>query len=361
MRRAAEIVLTEEERATLVKWSKGRSTPARLVQRARIILAAASGMLSQDIARELGLPAKTVCKWRTRFAQARLAGIERDAPRGGRQPSVRSRVEAEIIRRTTTEKPRKGQVWSTRSMAAEVGVSQSTVNRVWRDNGLKPHLTRTFKVSTDPLFVEKLVDIVGLYMNPPVNAVVFSADEKSQIQALDRTQKSLPMFPGRLKTLTHDYKRNGTITLFAAIEMATGKIIAQCHPKHRHQEWLKFLKQVEASVPPNLEIHIIVDNYATHTHPAVRAWLAKHPRIHLHFTPTSSSWLNLIERWFGEITREAIRPGTFRSVDALIAVIMDYIAACNATPKPLIWAKSAEAILAKVTRAKTALLNSPSA
>jgi len=361
MRRAVVIDLTEEERATLLKWSKGRSVAARLVLRAKIILHAAAGMLSKEIAVQLEIPPKTVCKWRTRFAQQRLAGIEKDAPRGGRKPSVRSQLEAEIIRKTTQEKPRKGKVWSTRKMAEAVGTSQATVNRVWRDNNLKPHLTKTFKVSNDPKFAEKLVDIVGLYLNPPENAVVFSTDEKTQIQALDRTQKSLPMFPGRLKTLTHDYKRNGTTTLFAAIEMAHGKIIAQCQPRHRHQEWLKFLKQIEASVEKGLDIHIIADNYATHKHAKVQAWLAKHPRVHMHFTPTSSSWLNLIERRFAEITREAIRPDTFRSVDELIAAIMKYVEECNADPKPLTWTKSAEAILEKVARAKAALNNSPSA
>jgi len=361
MRRAAVIELADTERAVLVKWSKGRRVAARLVMRANIILQAAAGVLSKDIAADLEIPPKTVCKWRCRFAQQRLPGIEQDAPRGGRKPSVRNQLEAEIIRKTTQDKPAKGLIWSTRKMAQAVGTSQATVNRVWRDNGLKPHLTKTFKVSNDPKFPEKLVDVVGLYLNPPENAVVFSVDEKTQIQALDRTQKSLPMFPGRLKTMTHDYKRNGTTTLFAAIEMAHGKIIAQCQPKHRHQEWLKFLKQIEASVAKGLEIHIIADNYATHKHAKVQAWLAKHPRVHMHFTPTSSSWLNLIERWFAEITREAIRPGVFRSVDELIAAILKYVEQCNADPKPLTWTKSAEAILEKVTRAKAALINSPSA
>ena len=276
MRRAVVIELTDEERTVLVKWSRGRSTPSRLVVRARIILRAAQGELSQEIAAALGILPKTVCKWRTRFAQQRLAGIERDAPRGGRKPVVRSKLEAEIIRRTTQEQPVKGKVWSTRSMAKAVGTSQSTINRVWRDNGLKPHLTRTFKVSNDPHFKEKLVDVVGLYLNPPENAVVFSVDEKSQIQALDRTQKSLPMFPGRLKTLTHDYKRNGTTTLFAAIEMAQGRIIAECHPKHRHQEWLKFLKKIEASVETGLDIHIIADNYGSPRN-RVRGWQSGYP------------------------------------------------------------------------------------
>jgi len=360
MRQAVAIELTDDERVTLTKWAKGRSTPARLVVRAQIILRAADGERSKDIAQALGSLEKTVCKWRTRFAQQRLQGIQQDAPRSGRKPSVRPQLEAEIIRRTTQEKPKKGEVWSTRSLAKAVETSQSTVHRVWRDSGLKPHLTKTFKLSNDPQFPEKLVDVVGLYLNPPENAVVFSSDEKSQIQALDRTQKSLPLFPGRLKTMTHDYKRHGTTTLFAAIELAQGKIIAECLPKHRHQEWLKFLKKIEVSVPKSLEIHIIADNYATHKHPRVKAWLAKHPRVHMHFTPTSSSWLNLIERWFAELTREAIRPGVFRSVDDLIAVIEDYVAACNADPKPLTWTKSAADILQKVARARAALNNSPS-
>jgi transposase len=260
MRVAKAIVLTDEERVTLAKWARGRSTPARLVQRAKIILAAAEGRENKDIARELGCGRRTVGTWRNRFVTDRMAGIEHDAPRGGRTPTQRARCEAEIIRRTTQETPPNATQWSTRSLAEAVGASKDTVQRVWQDNGLKPHRTKGFKVSNDPKFAEKLVDIVGLYLDPPEHALVLSCDEKSQIQALDRTQKSLPLFPGRLKTLTHDYKRNGTTTLFAAIELAEGKIISDCLPRHRHQEWIKFLKQIDAETPPELDLHLIVDN-----------------------------------------------------------------------------------------------------
>lgn len=276
MRRAPVIELTDDERATLTKWSRGKTTPARLVTRARIVLLAADGRLSKDISVELGVPQKTISKWRTRFATERLAGIEQDAPRGGRTPSVRQSKEAAVLALTTQQTPPGATHWSVRTMAQAAGVSKSTVQRVWRDNGLAPHRIKTFKVSNDKRFAEKLVDVVGLYLDPPEHALVLSCDEKSQIQALDRTQKSLPLFPGRLQTMTHDYKRNGTTTLFAAISVFDGLVISQCQPKHRHQEWLKFLKQIDAETPPELDLHLIVDNYATHKHAKVLAWLAKH-------------------------------------------------------------------------------------
>ncbi|MBC7820766.1 MAG: IS630 family transposase [Planctomycetaceae bacterium] len=299
--------------------------------------------------------------WRNRFATERLVGIERDAPRGGRTPTQRAAVEAEIIRRTTQETPANATQWSTRSLAEAIGCNDTMVHRVWRDNGLKPHLTKTFKVSNDPRFAEKLVDVVGLYLNPPEHALVLSCDEKSQIQALDRTQKSLPLFPGRLKTMTHDYKRNGTTTLFAAIELAQGKIIAECLPQHRHQEWIRFLKKIDAETPPKLDLHLIVDNYATHKHPRVLAWLKRHPRFHQHFIPTSSSWLNVIERWFRDITQNRIRNGVFRSVAELEQAIVAYIQHHNANPKTFVWTKKAEDILEKVRRARTALDKTPTA
>jgi len=361
MRIAKRVVLTDEERKTLTKWSRGRSTPARVVLRAKIVLLAADGRMNKDIAAELSTSPKTVCLWRSRFVQKRLHGIEKDAPRGGRSPDVRAKFEAEIIRKTTQEKPTNATHWSTRSMAKAVGCKQSLVSRIWRDNGLKPHLTKTFKVSNDPLFAEKLVDVVGLYLNPPERALVLSCDEKSQIQALDRTQKSLPMFPGRLGTMTHDYKRNGTTTLFAAIELAEGKIIAECMPKHRHQEWLKFLKKIDNETPSDLDLHLIVDNYATHKHSDVKKWLASHPRFHMHFTPTSSSWLNVIERWFRDLTEQRIRRGVFKSVSDLVEAIMAYIAEHNENPKTFQWTAKAEDILEKVTRAKAALDKTPSA
>jgi transposase len=360
MRVARSITLTSEERTVLTRWSRGRSTPARLVQRARIVLAAADGRENQDIAAELECTPRTVGVWRNRFADQRLAGIEKDAPRSGRTPAARAGAEAEIIRRTTQETPPNATQWSTRTMARAVGVSKDTVQRVWRDNGLQPHRTKTFKVSNDPRFAEKLVDIVGLYLNPPEHALVLSCDEKSQIQALDRTQKSLPLFPGRLKTLTHDYRRHGTTTLFAALELAEGKIIAECMSKHRHQEWIRFLKKIDAETPPDLDLHLIVDNYATHKHPKVQSWLKRHKRFHLHFTPTSSSWLNVIERWFRDITANRIRNGVFKSVVQLEQAIEDYIDHHNANPKTFVWTKKAEDILARVARAKAALDKVPS-
>lgn len=360
MRVAKQVVLTDEERKTLTKWSRGRSTPARVVLRAKIVLLAAAGRLNKDIAAELATSPKTVCLWRSRFVEQRLVGIQKDAPRGGRTPDVRAKFEAEIIRRTTQETPPNRTHWSTRLMAKAVGCKQSMVSRVWRDNGLKPHLTKTFKVSNDPQFAEKLVDVVGLYLNPPDRALVLSCDEKSQIQALDRTQRSLPMFPGRLGTMTHDYKRNGTTTLFAAIELAEGKIIAECMPKHRHQEWLKFLKRIDKETPKDLDLHLIVDNYATHKHPDVKKWLGRHKRFHMHFTPTSSSWMNVIERWFRDLTENRLRRGVFKSVPELIEAIMGYIAEHNENPTTFQWTSKAEDILEKVTRAKTALDKSPS-
>lgn len=360
MRVAVKIELTDIERSTLVQWSRGRSTPARLVQRAKIVLAAADGWENQAIAAELGCARKTVGEWRNRFAVERLAGIEQDAPRGGRRPTQRERFEAEIIRKTTQETPPNATQWSTRSLAKALGCDDMLVQRVWKDNGLKPHRVKTFKVSNDLRFAEKLVDVVGLYLDPPEHALVLSCDEKSQIQALDRTQKSLPMFPGRLKTLTHDYKRHGTTTLFAAIELAEGKIIAECMPRHRHQEWIKFLKKIDAETPPELDLHLIVDNYATHKHSKVKAWLKRHPRFHIHFIPTSSSWLNVIERWFRDITQNRIRNGAFKSVESLIQAIEEYIAHHNANPKAFVWTKKAEDILEKVTRARKALNKTPS-
>jgi transposase len=361
MRVAQAVVLTEEERTTLLKLSRGRSTQARFVLRAKIVLSAADRWQNDTIAAELGCTRRTVAKWRSRFIVDRVAGILKDAPRGGRAPTVRDVKEVEILRKTTQETPANATHWSTRSMAKAMGVSRATVQRVWRDNGLKPHLVKTFKVSNDPHFVEKLVDIVGLYLNPPEHALVLSCDEKSSIQALDRTQKSLPIYPGRLGTMTHDYKRNGTTTLFAAIEVVEGKVIAECMPKHRHQEWLKFLKKIDAETPADLDLHLIVDNYATHKHPKVRNWLKRHKRFHMHFTPTSSSWLNLVERWFRNITEQRIRRGVFKSIAELEQAIADYIKHHNANPKGFVWVAKAEDILEKVRRARKTLDKIPSA
>lgn len=360
MRVAVSISLTEQERSTLTKWSRGRSTPARLVLRAKIILAAASGRENKDIAAELECTRRTVGTWRKRFAEFGIEGIRKDAPRGGRTPEVRDAHEAEIIRKTTQETPPNATHWSLRTMAEAVGVSHSTVQRVWRDNGLKPHMTKTFKVSNDPNFAEKLVDVVGLYLNPPEHALVLSVDEKSQIQALDRTQKSLPMFPGKLGTMTHDYKRNGTTTLFAALSIADGTVITQCQKRHRHQEWIKFLKTIDKETVPDFDLHLIVDNYATHKHPKVQAWLKKHPRFHVHFIPTSSSWLNIIERWFSELTTKRLRRGVFKSVTELERAINDYAEHHNEDPQAFNWVKRADEILEKVSRARASLDKIPS-
>ena len=355
MRTAQPIMLTDEERDILTRWSRGRSTPARLVLRANIILLAASGLQNKQIAPQLGTDRFTVARWRSRFAEERLAGIEKDAPRSGRKATRRDRVAARIIERTTQTRPANATHWSVRTLAEELNVSESMVHRVWKANNLKPHLSRTFKLSNDPCFVEKVVDVVGLYLDPPEHALVLCVDEKSQIQALDRTQPGLPIKKGRCGTMTHDYVRNGTTTLFAALEMAEGTLIGTCMPRHRHQEWIKFLQLIDEQTPAVLDLHLIADNYRTHKHPKVQRWLAKHPRFHIHFIPTSSSWLNLVERWFREITDKRIRRESFSSVERLIATIMDYIAQHNDNPQPLVWTAKAEDILAKVRRARAVL------
>jgi transposase len=355
MRRACEITLTDTDRATLERWSRSRSTEARLVERARIVLLAAEGRENQDIASELGITRATVGRWRARFSERGVAGIEKDAPRGGRPPKARDELAERIVEMTTRQKPANATHWSTRTLAEALGTNRSMVNRVWRANGLKPHLARTFKVSNDPRFAEKLVDVVGLYLDPPEHALVLCVDEKSQIQALDRTQKSLPIYPGRCETLTHDYKRNGTTTLFAALDVVEGRLIGQCMPRHRHQEFIKFLKQIDVETPADLDLHLIVDNYATHKHPKVQSWLKRHRRFHMHFIPTSSSWLNLVERWFREITTKRIRRGVFQSVAQLIEAIDAYINGHNSDPKPFVWTAKAKDIIEKVGRARAAL------
>jgi len=328
-----------------------------MMERATMVLRAAQGMRNADIAEAVGTDSHTVARWRGRFLQAGLAGLEKDAPRGGRKPTRRNRLAAKIVERTTQSLPENATHWSVRTLAEEMDISPSMVHRVWRANGLKPHLTRTFKLSNDPRFVEKVQDVVGLYLNPPDHALVLSVDEKSQIQALDRTQPSLPIYPGRCGTMTHDYKRHGTTTLFAALEMAEGRLIGTCMARHRHQEWIKFLKVIDAQTPAELDLHLIADNYSTHKHPNVQKWLARHPRFHIHFIPTSSSWLNLIERWFRDLTDKRIRRGAFRSVPQLIQAIMDYIAGHNDDPKSFVWTAKVEDILAKVRRARAVLNN----
>lgn len=352
MRVAPEIILSDDERAELAKLVHSKLSSVRLAQRARIVLLAANGMQNKDIARQLDVGRVQVSRWRERYAQSRLFGIERDLPRGA--PPAKVDV-ARLVELTTQTKPKAATHWSTRTMAAELGISAASVSRHWRANGLKPHVVRGFKVSRDPQFVEKLEDIVGLYMSPPEHALVFCCDEKSQVQALDRTQPGLPLKKGRAETMTHDYKRHGTTTLFAALNVLNGKVIGQCQQHHTHAEWLTFLKKIDRETPKDKTLHLIADNYATHKHPVVLAWLEKHPRFNMHFTPTSASWLNMVERFFRDITTERLRRGVFTSVPELIGTIEEYIAHHNTKPKPFIWTKSARDILQKVIRANSRL------
>lgn len=352
MRIAVKIVLAPEQVVCLTTNVNSRTGSVRLAERSKIILAANEGKENLQIAEELGISRDTVARWRNRFAQVGMVGIEKDAPRPGRKV----RISAEdVVRKTTQEKPKNATHWSTRSLAEEMGISEATVRRIWHRHGLKPHLAHTFKVSNDLHFVEKLEDIVGLYMNPPEHAIILSVDEKSQIQALGRTQPGLPLKKGRCGTMTHDYKRHGTTTLFAALNTLTGQVLGTCMPKHRHQEWLKFLKLIDRSTDPKKELHLIADNYATHKHAKVKAWLKKHPRFHMHFVPTSASWLNMVERFFRELTEKQLRRGAFVSVAELIAAIERFLAGHNCTPSPYVWTAKATDILAKVNRARRTL------
>ena len=358
MRVATEIMLSDDERAELAKLVRSKLSSVRFAQRARIVLLAADGIPNKDIAQQLDIGRVQVSRWRERYAQSRLSGIERDLPRGA--PPAKVDV-ARLVELTTQTKPKAVTHWSTRTMAAELGVSAASVSRHWRANGLKPHIVRGFKVSRDPQFVEKLENIVGLYMSPPEHALVFCCDEKSQVQALDRTQPGLPLKKGRAETMTHDYKRNGTTTLFAALNILDGKVIGQCQQHHTHAEWLTFLKKIDRETPKDKTLHLIADNYATHKHPVVQAWLEKHPRFNMHFTPTSASWLNMVERFFRDITIGRLRRGVFTSVSELIAAIDEYIAHHNTKPKPFIWTKSARDILQKVIRANSRLSSNQNA
>jgi len=332
-----------------------------LVLRAQMVLQAVAGAANNVIAQTLGTDRLLVGKWRKRFVEKGLPGIEKDAPRGGRPPVGRDAMTARIIEWTTQKKPTNATHWSCRTLARELGASPAMVHRVWRANGLKPHLIRTFKLSNDKQFIEKVVDVVGLYLDPPEHALVLCVDEKTQIQALDRTQPSLPLKKGRCGTITHDYKRNGTTTLFAALNVAEGKLIGTCMKQHRHQEWIKFLKQIDEQTPAGLDLHLIADNYCTHKHPKVKNWLRRHPRFHMHFIPTSSSWLNLVERWFREITDKRIRRGVFRSVPELTGAIMAYIESHNKNPQSFEWTAKADDIIEKVRRAREVLNKSASA
>jgi transposase len=361
MRVAVSITLTNDEQATLQRWARGRSVETRRVLRAKIVLAAATGQQNKEIADELGTLRKTVALWRNRFAQQRLAGIEKDAPRGGRPSTAKQKLAARIVKTTITQQPPAATHWSTRTLAAELGTSPAMVQRVWKETNLQPHRVKTFKLSSDTQFAEKLVDVVGLYLNPPEHAIVLCVDEKSQIQALDRTQKGLPIHPGRLGTMTHDYKRHGTTTLFAALNVAEGIVIDACMSRHRHQEWIKFLKHIDAATDPEAQLHLVADNYATHKHPKVRRWLTRHPRFHMHFTPTSSSWLNLVERWFRELTQKRLRRGTFTSVRQLQQAIFEYVEHHNNQAEGYHWQAMSEEILAKVRRARAVLDKTPTA
>ena len=332
-----------------------RNTPQKLVWRSRIVLLTAAGVGTMSIVRALGKSKPTVWRWQQRFVAQGIAGLERDATRPGRKPPLAPAVIAQVVGKTLHERPPAATQWSTRTMARAVGLSQTSVRRIWNAHGLKPHLTRGFKLSNDKRFVDKLRDVVGLYLSPPDKAMVLSVDEKSQVQALDRTQPGLPIKKGRADTMTHDYKRHGTTSLFAALDVATGAVIGQCMRRHRHQEFLRFLRTIDQQTPKTLDLHLILDNYATHKHDKVKLWLDKHPRFHLHFTPTSASWLNLVERFFGLITQERIRRGVFTSLDALETAIREYLDNHNAAPKPFVWTKSADQILAKVERARNAL------
>lgn len=348
-RPVASLSVSEEEKVHLLSIANSRSLPHGIVQRAQIVLASAEGESNASIARRLRLSNMTVGKWRKRYLDNGIEGLH-DELRAGRPRTHEDERVAEVINTALQNEPPDGTHWSVRSMAKETGVSKSTVQRWFDLFGVQPHRQRHFKLSNDPFFVEKVRDIVGLYLNPPDHALVLCVDEKSQIQALDRTQPMLPMGLGYVEGVTHDYIRHGTTTLFAALDIASGEVIAQCKPRHRHQEFLSFLRHIEANVPEDLDVHLIADNYATHKHPKVKAWLAKRPRYHIHFTPTYASWINQVERWFGIITQKAIRRGTFSNVKDLVAKINTFVEHYNADARPFVWTATAESILAKIER-----------
>lgn len=347
--------MNETDKATLVQIARNGNTPQKVVLRSRIAIMSADGVKTSQIMQELGTSTPTITRWRTRYEVAGVAGLLRDRTRPGRKKRIDEVKMREVVEKTLNEKPKDATQWSTRSMATATGLSPATIRRIWKQHGLKPHLIRSFKLSRDPRFVDKLQDVVGLYLNPPDHALVLSVDEKSQIQALDRTQPGLPMKRGRAETMTHDYKRNGTTTLFAALNTLDGRVIGQCLPRHRHQEFLRFLRTIDHQTPKGHDIHLILDNYATHNHPDVKVWLVKHPRFIFHFVPTSSSWLNMVERWLSQITRKRIRRGVFPSVSNLITAINQYIESTNANPKPFVWTATVDTILFKIKRANEAL------
>jgi transposase len=352
---ATAVTITESDRQELERWVGAHRTPQQVAQRCRIILEAAKGQQDQEIAQSMEVNPKTVALWRQRFFKEGPDCLWEVAPGRGRKPQFSADKVEEIINATLQSRPAGATHWSCRTMAEEQGVSKATISRIWQSHGLKPHRTKAFKLSRDAKFLEKLTDVVGLYLNPPDKALVLCVDEKSQIQALDRTQPGLPLKKGRCGTMTHDYKRHGTTTLFAALEVAQGKVIGQCFARHRHQEFLKFLKRLDSEFPVELKLHMVMDNYGTHKHPRVQNWLQRHPRFIPHFVPTSSSWLNLVERWFGELTGKRIRRGVFVSVDDLVSAIEEFLAAWNANPKPFIWTATVESIIEKLARCKQTL------
>jgi transposase len=341
----APLTLTDDERQTLQRWSRRAKTAQALALRAKIVLACAEGATNKQVAEQLRVWPQTVTKWRGRFVRQRLEGLS-DEPRPGRPRTITDEQVEQVITTTLEEPPpRQDTHWSTRSMARQVGLSQTAVTRIWRAFGLKPHLVQTWKLSTDPQFIDKVRDVVGLYLDPPEAALVLCVDEKSQIQALDRTAPSLPILPTTPARRTHDYVRNGTSSLFAALDVASGKVISQVHRRHRHQEFLKFLRTIDRTVPAELDVHLICDNYATHNTPAIKTWFLRHPRFHLHFTPTYSSWLNLVERWFAELTNRKLRRSAHRTVAELEADLTAWVDAWNDDPRPFVWTKTADEIL----------------
>ena len=346
----APLVLTDQERQTLVRWSRRATTAQALALRCKIVLACAEGHTNKAVAERLGIWPQTVTKWRGRFVRDRLDGLV-DEPRPGRPRTIADEQVEQVVTKTLEEPPPNNDThWSTRSMARQVGLSQTAISRIWRAFGLKPHLHETWKLSTDPQFIDKVRDIVGLYLDPPEAALVLCVDEKSQIQALDRTAPSLPILPTTPARRSHDYVRNGTASLFAALDVASGKVISQVHRRHRHQEFLKFLRTIDAGVPAELDVHLVCDNYGTHKTPQIKQWLLRHPRFHLHLTPTYSSWLNLVERWFAELTNRKLRRSAHRSVAELEADLRTWIEAWNQDPKPFVWTKTADEILDNLAR-----------
>ena len=346
------LAITEEQRETLQTWIAARNSPQKVVFRSRIVLAAASGISNNRIAQELKTSRPTVILWRNRFSQAGPAGLIEDAPGRGRPAQITAARVKKIVEATLHTAPKAATHWSVRTMAKAHGLSPATIQRIWDANGLQPHRSRTFKLSKDKQFVEKLNDVVGLYLNPPHKALVLCVDEKSRIQALERSQPGLPLKKGRCGTMTHDYKRHGTTTLFAALNILDGTVIGECMPRHRHQEYLKFLRKLDRTTPSALALHLVVDNYSPHKHDEVTDWLAQHPRFHIHYTPTSSSWLNLVERWFRELTQKRLRRGNFTGVKELIVAIKEYLAQNNKQPKPFVWTATAQQIIDKLNRCK---------